>query len=259
MTNEQLLAAPGRILHFPDRAGRRRAGLQRSRRDAAEVHRTAAGRHLPREDHEVERCRRSPRRTRASTCRPTDITVVHRSDGSGTTYIWVDYLAKVSPEWKQKVGVNTSVNWPVGVGGKGQRRRRRPREADARLHRLRRAHLCAQNKISYGPVQNMAGDFVNADVNSVTAAAAARLPTCRKTSACRSRTPRARALSDFVVHVDPPLRKPEGQEPGEDLGRLHEMGAGRRPEIRGRISAMRRCRPALVQQEMDQLARIKLQ
>jgi phosphate transport system substrate-binding protein len=49
----------------------------------------------------------------------TDITVVHRSDGSGTTYIWVDYLAKVSPEWKQKVGVATSVNWPTGVGGKG--------------------------------------------------------------------------------------------------------------------------------------------
>src|SRR6476620_6727767 len=49
----------------------------------------------------------------------TDITVVHRSDGSGTSYIFADYLAKVSAEWKQKVGVNTAVNWPVGVGGKG--------------------------------------------------------------------------------------------------------------------------------------------
>ncbi len=49
----------------------------------------------------------------------TDITVAHRSDGSGTSYIWVDFLAKVSPEWKTKVGVATSVNWPVGVGGKG--------------------------------------------------------------------------------------------------------------------------------------------
>ena len=44
---------------------------------------------------------------------------MHRSDGSGTSYVWVDYLAKVSPEWKQKVGVATSVNWPVGLGGKG--------------------------------------------------------------------------------------------------------------------------------------------
>ena len=49
----------------------------------------------------------------------SDIVVVHRSDGSGTTYIWVDYLSKVSDEWKTKVGKNTSVNWPVGLGGKG--------------------------------------------------------------------------------------------------------------------------------------------
>ena len=49
----------------------------------------------------------------------TDITVVHRSDGSGTSYIWVDYLAKVSPEWKKNVGVSTAVKWPVGLGGKG--------------------------------------------------------------------------------------------------------------------------------------------
>ena len=48
-----------------------------------------------------------------------DIVVVHRSDGSGTTYIWTDYLSKISPEWKQKVGKATSVNWPVGLGGKG--------------------------------------------------------------------------------------------------------------------------------------------
>src|SRR5439155_10985246 len=48
-----------------------------------------------------------------------EIAVVHRSDGSGTTYIWVDYLAKVSPQWKKKVGVGTSVEWPCGEGGKG--------------------------------------------------------------------------------------------------------------------------------------------
>src|SRR5713101_7957701 len=48
-----------------------------------------------------------------------DIVVVHRSDGSGTSYIWTDYLSKVSPEWQQKVGKATSVNWPVGLGGKG--------------------------------------------------------------------------------------------------------------------------------------------
>ena len=53
------------------------------------------------------------------TCPANDIVVVHRSDGSGTTYIWTDYLSKVSDEWKNKVGKGTSVNWPVGLGGKG--------------------------------------------------------------------------------------------------------------------------------------------
>jgi phosphate transport system substrate-binding protein len=102
----------------------------------------------------------------------TDITVVHRSDGSGTTYIWVDYLAKVSPEWKQKVGVNTSVNWPVGLGGKGN-------EQVAGLVKQTPGAIgyveliyAIQNKISYGAVQNAAGKFITASTESVTAAAA---------------------------------------------------------------------------------------
>jgi phosphate transport system substrate-binding protein len=102
-----------------------------------------------------------------------DITVVHRSDGSGTTYIWVDYLAKVSEEWKTKVGVATAVNWPSGVGGKGN-------EGVAGLVQQSPGSIgyveliyALQNKISYGSVQNMAGEFVRASVPSVTAAAAA--------------------------------------------------------------------------------------
>jgi phosphate transport system substrate-binding protein len=100
------------------------------------------------------------------------ITVVHRSDGSGTTYIWVDYLAKVSPEWKMKVGVNTSVNWPVGVGGKGN-------EGVAGLVRQTPGAIgyvelvyAIQTKIAYGAVQNAGGEFVRASAESVTAAAA---------------------------------------------------------------------------------------
>jgi phosphate transport system substrate-binding protein len=103
----------------------------------------------------------------------TDITIVHRSDGSGTTYIWVDYLSKVLPDFKAKVGVNTSVNWPVGVGGKGN-------EGVAGLVTQTPGALgyveliyALQNKISYGSVQNMEGEFVRASVDSVTAAAAA--------------------------------------------------------------------------------------
>ena len=102
----------------------------------------------------------------------TDITVVHRSDGSGTTYIWVDYLSKVSPEFKTKVGVNTAVNWPTGVGGKGN-------EGVSGLVSQTPGAIgyveliyALQNKINYGSVQNVAGEFVRASVDAVTKAAA---------------------------------------------------------------------------------------
>jgi phosphate transport system substrate-binding protein len=103
----------------------------------------------------------------------TDITVAHRSDGSGTTYIFVDYLSKVSPEFKKTVGVATSVNWPVGVGGKGN-------EGVAGLVKQTPGAIgyvelvyATQNKISYGSVQNLDGEFVTASLESVTAAAGA--------------------------------------------------------------------------------------
>jgi phosphate transport system substrate-binding protein len=99
------------------------------------------------------------------------IVVVHRSDGSGTTYIWVDYLSKVSPEWKEKVGLGTSVNWPVGLGGKGN-------EGVSGLVKQTPYSIgyveliyAAQNKIDYGLVQNSAGKFIKASLESVTSAA----------------------------------------------------------------------------------------
>jgi len=102
-----------------------------------------------------------------------DIVVVHRSDGSGTSYIWTDYLSKVSPEWQQKVGKGTSVNWPVGLGGKGN-------EGVSALIQQTPGSLgyveliyAIQNKIPYGKVKNAAGAFVKADLASVSAAAAA--------------------------------------------------------------------------------------
>jgi phosphate transport system substrate-binding protein len=101
-----------------------------------------------------------------------DITVVHRSDGSGTTFVWTDYLSKISPEWKSKVGANTSVSWPVGLGGKGN-------EGVAGLVKQTPFSIgyvelfyAAQNKMEYGSVKNMAGAFVKADFNTVTDAAA---------------------------------------------------------------------------------------
>lgn len=101
-----------------------------------------------------------------------DIAVVHRSDGSGTTYIWCDFLSKVSPEYKQKVGVSTSVNWPAGVGAKGN-------EGVSGLVRQTPGAIgyveliyALQTKTPYAAVQNKSGAFVTASLESVSAAAA---------------------------------------------------------------------------------------
>ncbi len=106
-----------------------------------------------------------------------DITLVHRSEGSGTTFIFADYLAKVSPEFKSKVGVDSALKWPTGVGGKGN-------EGVSGLVRQTPGSVgyveliyALQSKITYGSVQNAAGTFVAASVDSVTAAAAtAQIP-----------------------------------------------------------------------------------
>jgi phosphate transport system substrate-binding protein len=100
------------------------------------------------------------------------IVVIHRSDGSGTTYIWTDYLSKVSSDWQNQVGRGTSVKWPVGLGGKGN-------EGVAGMIRQMQGGIgyieliyAVQNKIPYGSVKNAAGSFVRASLESVTAAAA---------------------------------------------------------------------------------------
>jgi phosphate transport system substrate-binding protein len=101
-----------------------------------------------------------------------DIIVVHRSDGSGTTFIWTDYLSKVSPEWKGQVGSDTSVKWPVGLGNKGN-------EGVSGLIRQMSGSIgyveliyAVQNNIPYGSVRNSAGNFIKASLESVSAAAA---------------------------------------------------------------------------------------
>jgi phosphate transport system substrate-binding protein len=101
-----------------------------------------------------------------------DIVVVHRSDGSGTTYIWTDYLTKVNADWQSQTGKGTSVKWPIGLGGKGN-------EGVAGLIRQLAGSIgyveliyAVQNNISYGSVKNAAGNFVKASLESVTAAAA---------------------------------------------------------------------------------------
>ncbi len=101
-----------------------------------------------------------------------DIIVVHRSDGSGTTFAFTDYLSKVSPDWKSQVGNSTSVKWPVGLGGKGNEGvSGTVSQNDGALGYVELAYAI-QNKLPYGSVQNKAGNFATATPDAVQAAMA---------------------------------------------------------------------------------------
>ena len=122
----------------------------------------------------------------------SDILVVHRSDGSGTTYIWTDYLSKVSPEWKDKVGKGTSVNWPVGLGGRGNEGvAATVNQSPGAVGYVELAYASG-NRLPYGQVQNRAGVFMSPTLEATTAAFAAELPSLAPTT-------------DFRVSItDPP-------------------------------------------------------
>ena len=173
MTLEQMQAAPGKILHLPTVLGAvvpvyNIPGVKQELKFTGQVlANITLGKITKWNDPAITAL------NAGVTLPATDIVVAHRSDGSGTTYIWVDYLSKVSPEFKKTVGVSTSVKWPVGVGGKGN-------EGVAGLVSQTPGALgyveliyALQNTISYGSVQNSAGTFVRASVDAVTAAAAA--------------------------------------------------------------------------------------
>jgi phosphate transport system substrate-binding protein len=172
MTDEQLKAAPGPILHFPTvlggvvpvyNLGYETAQLRFSGPLLADIY---LGKVTKWNDPEIARINPGVKLP------ATEIAVVHRSDGSGTTFIFCDFLSKTSPEWKQKVGASTAVQWPAGVGGKGN-------EGVSGLVKQTPGAIgyveliyALQNKIPYGAVQNKSGAFVNASLDSVTAAAA---------------------------------------------------------------------------------------
>jgi phosphate transport system substrate-binding protein len=259
MTNDQLLAAPGRLLHFPTVLGADvpvynlpgvSAALKFTGPLLADVF---LGKITRWNDPAISKV--NP----GVNLPAMDITVAHRSDSSGTTYIWVDYLAKVSPEWKQKVGVNTAVNWPVGVGGKGN-------EGVSGLVQQTPGSLgyveliyALQNKISYGSVQNMGGEFVNADVNSVTTAAgaaAANMPKDFRVSITNAPGPGVYPISSFtwILLYENPKDKNQAKVFVDFMkwalsdGQKSTTGLGYAP-----------LPPGVIKQELDQLARIKLQ
>jgi len=138
-----------------------------------------------------------------------EIIVAHRSDGSGTSFIWTDYLSKVSPEWKSSVGADTSVKWPVGLGAKGN-------EGVSGLIRQMSGSIgyveliyAVQNKIPYGSVRNAAGAFVKASLESVTAAAASapKMPADFRVSITNSPGKDAYPISSFTWLLIPQQAK----------------------------------------------------
>ncbi len=172
MTNEQLQAAPGRILHFPTVLGAV-VPVYNIPGVSAELKFTGPvladifmGKVTKWNDPAVTKL--NP----GVNLPGNDITVVHRSDGSGTTYIFADYLAKVSPEWKKTVGVNPSLKWPTGVGGKGNEGVSGLVTQTPNAIGYVELIYALQNKISYGSVQNAAGKFLRGSLEGVTAAAA---------------------------------------------------------------------------------------
>ena len=142
------------------------------------------------------------------------IVVVHRSDGSGTTYVWTDYLSKVSPEWASGPGKGTSVHWPVGLGAKGN-------EGVAGMIRGMEGSFgyvelvyALQNNISFGTVKNAAGNFVKASLESTTAAAGSvkSMPADFRVSITNAPGAEAYPIASFTWLLVPTDWKDKGKE-----------------------------------------------
>src|SRR5881392_2531612 len=176
MSDENLGKAPGKLLHIPTVAGAdvvayNLPGSPALGLDADTIAGIFLGQIKKWNDPKIAA-------TNAGANLPDkDIVVVHRSDGSGTTYIWTDYLSKISAEWKSKVGTNTSVSWPTGIGGKGNEGvAGQVKQTPGAIGYVELIYAI-QNKMPYAEVKNSAGQFMKATIDSVTAAlATAEIP-----------------------------------------------------------------------------------
>jgi phosphate transport system substrate-binding protein len=176
MTDDNLSKAPGKILHIPTVAGAvvityNVEGNPALKLDADTIAGIFLGTIKKWNDPKIAT-------TNLGTKLPDkDVVVVHRSDGSGTTFIFTDYVSKVSPEWKSKVGTNTSVSWPAGIGGKGNEGvSGQVKQTPGAIGYVELIYAI-QNKMPYADIKNSAGEFVKPALDSVTAAlATANIP-----------------------------------------------------------------------------------
>jgi len=176
MSDDNLAKAPGRILHIPTVAGAvvltyNLPGNLKLKLDGPTVADIFLGKITKWNDRRVAALNSGMKLP------ANDLVVVHRSDGSGTSYIFTDYLSSVSPEWEKRVGRNTSVKWPAGLGGKGSE------GVTGQIKNLSGAigyvevAYARQNKLPVADIKNSAGNFITPSVESVTEALAnAKIP-----------------------------------------------------------------------------------
>ncbi|MDQ5840917.1 MAG: phosphate ABC transporter substrate-binding protein PstS [Chloroflexota bacterium] len=173
MTDEQLAAVKGNVAHIPTVLGAvvltynlAAIGTTKLKLDAPTIADIFLGKITKWND------RRITASNPGVSLPNQDIIVVHRSDGSGTSYIFTDYLSKVSPEWKTKVGNANSVNWPAGLGGKGNEGvTQQVKQSPGSIGYVELIYAIS-NQLSYAQVKNAAGAFIVPSLASVTAAAA---------------------------------------------------------------------------------------
>ena len=171
LTDQQLSAAPGKLLHFPTVLGGvvpiyNVPGAQDLKFTGAVLADIYLGKITKWNDPAIAKANAGVKLP------ATDIAVVHRSEGSGTTFIWTDFLSKASPDFKSKVGASPQPNWPTGVGQKGNDGVSGQVTQTPGAIGYVELIYALQNKISFGAVQNASGKFLKASIESVTAAAA---------------------------------------------------------------------------------------
>ncbi len=173
MNDEQIAAVQGKVLHVPTVLGAvvltynlPELGATKLKFDGPTIAEIYLGHITKWSDKQIARLNPGVKLPNS------DIIVVHRSDGSGTSYIFTDFLSKVSPDWQEKVGKATSVNWPAGLGGKGNEGvTQQVKQTEGALGYVELIYALS-NSLSYATVKNPAGEFVDASLASVTAAAA---------------------------------------------------------------------------------------
>ena len=259
MKDEQLAAAPGKILHFPTVLGAvvpiyNLAGVSQPLKFTGPLLADVVlGKVKKWNDPAI--AKHNP----GVALPDTDITFVHRSDGSGTTFVFADYLGKVSPEFKSTVGVDASLKWPVGVGGKGN-------EGVAGLVRQTPGSLgyvelvyAVQNKISVGTVQNDSGAFITPSVESVTAAAAgaaANMPADFRVSITNAPGADAYPIASFtwLLLYEDPEDKTQGRQMKEFLRWALTDGQKMAPEL-----GYARLPQPVIDMELKALEQLKVQ